>query len=90
MKLGAGEYGTAYLAEAQSNQEKVVIKQVRVEGMTREEVKQTVKEAKILQHMNHKNVVGFKEVYRTKNGFVCLVMEYCDDGDLDKKIEERL
>jgi NIMA (never in mitosis gene a)-related kinase len=30
----------------------------------------------------HPNIVRFKEVYKTKNGRLCIVMEYADGGDL--------
>jgi NIMA (never in mitosis gene a)-related kinase len=48
----------------------------------------TVQEAKILESLNQPNIIKFKEVYKTKKGKLCIVMEYADGGDLDKKILE--
>lgn len=36
--------------------------------------------------MNHKYIIGFKEVYKTRGGKVCIVMDYADGGDLAKAI----
>ena len=43
-----------------------------------EEKKETLKEAKILEYLHHPNIVRFREVYKTKRGKLCLVMEYAD------------
>ncbi len=37
-----------------------------------------MKEAKILEAFSHPNIVKFKEVYKTKKGKLCIVMEYAD------------
>lgn len=57
--------------------------------MDESERKATLREAKILEVLNHPNIVGFKEVYKTKKGVLCIVMEYCDGGDLNTKIKEK-
>jgi len=46
--------------------------------MSDEEKKETLKEAKILEALHHPNIVKFKEVYKTKKGKLCIVMEYAD------------
>ena len=38
---------------------------------------------------NHPNIIKYNEVYRTKKGKLCIVMEYADGGDLDSMIKER-
>jgi NIMA (never in mitosis gene a)-related kinase len=46
--------------------------------MTNEEKNQTLREAKILESLNHPNIVRFREVYKTKQGKLCIVMDYAD------------
>lgn len=46
--------------------------------MSPEEKRETQKEAKILSQLNHPNIVKFKEVYTTKKGKLCIIMEYAD------------
>jgi NIMA (never in mitosis gene a)-related kinase 1/4/5 len=51
---------------------------MEMKTMTDEEKKETLKEAKILEALNHPNIVKFKEVYKTKKGRLCIVMEYAN------------
>lgn len=46
--------------------------------MSDEEKKETFREAKILEVLNHPNIIRFKEVYKTKRGQLCIVMDYAD------------
>lgn len=56
--------------------------------MPEEEKKETIKEARILEALRHPNIVRFREVYKTKKGRLCIVMDYADGGDLAKKIKD--
>lgn len=57
--------------------------------MSEEERRDTLIEAKILERLNHPNIIRFNEVYKTKKGKLCIVMEYADGGDLAQKISEK-
>ena len=57
--------------------------------MNEEERKETLREAKILEVFNHPNIVRFREVYKTKKGKLCIVMDYADGGDLQSKVKEK-
>jgi NIMA (never in mitosis gene a)-related kinase 1/4/5 len=46
--------------------------------MSDNERKETVKEAKILEVLSHPNIVKFIEVFKTKNGKLCIVMDFAD------------
>jgi NIMA (never in mitosis gene a)-related kinase 1/4/5 len=85
--LGVGSFGTAYLVECQSDKQMAVIKQIDIGAMSEEERKETLKEAKILEVLNHPNITRFREVYKTKKGKLCIVMDYCDGGDLQSKVK---
>ena len=50
--------------------------------MGEKEKADTLKEAKILEVFNHPNIIRFREVYKTKKGKLCIVMDYADGGDL--------
>lgn len=55
-----------------------VIKKIDIAKMSEEERKETFREAKILEVLNHPNIIRFKEVYKTKRGQLCIVMDYAD------------
>lgn len=57
--------------------------------MDEEERRETLREAKILEVLNHPNIVRFREVYKTKKGKLCIVMDYADGGDIQSKIKEK-
>lgn len=84
--MGEGAFGKAFLVECESSKEMAVIKQVDIGKMSENERNDTLKEAKILEALNHPNVIRFREVYKTKKGKLCIVMDYADGGDLQKMI----
>ena len=55
-----------------------VIKKIDIKRMSEDDKKATVREAKILEVLNHPNIIQFREVYRTKAGQLCIVMDYAD------------
>jgi len=57
--------------------------------MSEEERRETLREAKILEVLQHPNIVRFREVYKTKKGKLCIVMDYADGGDLQGRIKEK-
>ena len=81
--LGVGSFGTAYLVECQSDKSLAVIKQIDIAQMSEEERRETLDEAKILEVLNHPNICRFREVYKTKKGQLCIVMDYADGGDVN-------
>ena len=82
--LGLGSFGTAYLVECGNSKELAVIKQIDIQDLDELQRRDALKEAKILEVLSrHPNIVSFKEVYKTRNGKLCIVMEYVDGGDLN-------
>lgn len=77
-KLGEGAFGVAYLTECLKDQTLCVIKQVDLNKMPESERKDTIKEAKILEALKHPNIIRFREVYKTKKGKLCIVMDFAD------------
>lgn len=55
-----------------------MIKKINIKRLSEEEKQSTLKEAKILEILNHPNIIRFKEVYKTKAGQLCIVMDYAD------------
>lgn len=76
--LGEGAFGKAYLVECLKDNSLCVIKQVDLKNMPDNEKRETIKEAKILEALIHPNIVKFREVYRTRRGKLCIVMDFAD------------
>ena len=86
--LGTGTFGKAFLVEGEKTGDLYVAKEIDISQMNEEEKKEVFKEAKIMEGLNHPNIVKFKEVYKTKRGALCMIMEYADGGDILEKINE--
>ena len=66
-----------------------MIKKIDIKKLSQEEQRSTYMEAKILEVLNHPNIIRFKEVYKTKAGQLCIVMDFADDGDLAEKVKKQ-
>lgn len=88
-ELGSGSFGKAFLVKWQSDDSYAVIKQIDIHSIkSTKEKKQIDQEGKLLEQLNHANIIGFREVYKTKKGKICIVMDYADGGDLSDKIKK--
>jgi len=76
--LGEGSYGKAYLAKNPRRDSLCVIKEVDLSRMSRAEKDLAISEVKILESLNHPNIIKFLDVYKTKKGLLCIVMEYAE------------
>ncbi len=76
--LGEGSFGKAYLVHCENSGDDAVIKEIDITRMTEEEKKEVLKEAKIMESLKHPNIIRFREVYKTKKGNLCIVMDYAD------------
>ena len=83
-KLGDGAYGTAYLCEGQQTKKLRVVKEIDMKDMDEKQRKAALKEAKIMEKLTHPNIIKSYDVYKTKKGKLCIVMEYADGGDLNQ------
>jgi NIMA (never in mitosis gene a)-related kinase len=61
-----------------------VIKKIDIAKMSEDEKKETFREAKIMEVLNHPNIIRFKEVYKTKKGQLCIVMDYAGGKNYKK------
>lgn len=87
--LGKGSFGKAYLVKNTEANELCVVKQMETSTMDPKERNEAVKEAMLLKRMNHPNIVRFQEVFMTRKGRLCIVMDYADGGDVHGEIKRR-
>jgi len=89
--IGQGSFGKAYLAENTTDKTWVVIKSMDLQSRNDKEQKEAFLEAKILEKLQHPNIIKFIEVFRSSKPFSSLhiVMDYAKGGDLQKIIKEQ-
>ena len=75
--IGDGTYGVVYEGRNKETKEKVAIKKLKQKYKTLAECKNKM-EIKILESLNHENIIKLKEVIRDYNGEISYIFEYCD------------
>ncbi|XP_068224750.1 serine/threonine-protein kinase Nek3-like [Palaemon carinicauda] len=87
-RIGRGTFGEAWLVTSTCSGRRYVIKEVRVDEMSEEELEKTRTEATILARCKHSSIIRYKEYFMlTDPATMCLVMEYADGGDLAEKVK---
>ncbi|XP_034429189.1 serine/threonine-protein kinase Nek5 isoform X2 [Hippoglossus hippoglossus] len=84
-QIGEGAFGKAFLARERGGDRQCVVKQIDLRKMSAREKEASKKEASLLSKMRHPNIVSFSASFQER-GSLYIVMEYCDGGDLMKKI----
>lgn len=59
-----------------------------MDPLSQKERENALNEVRILASIQHTNVVGYKEAFLEDEKYLCIVMDYADDGDLYQKIIE--
>lgn len=86
--LGEGSFGKAFLVECLEDNSLAVIKTIELGAMSKEEKNDALLESKILEQLNHPNIIRFREVLlEDKKSRLNIVMDYADGGDLQQKIK---
>jgi NIMA (never in mitosis gene a)-related kinase len=96
-KIGQGSYGEVwlvlpikYLLE-KSHSKQYVLKRLdlRQTSSSQNDIESAEREAKLLSTLKHPNIVAYTESFRSNDGFLNIVMAYCEGGDLYTKLKER-
>ncbi|KAM8784584.1 serine/threonine-protein kinase Nek3-like [Rhynchonycteris naso] len=85
--IGEGSFGRALLVQQESSDQMFAMKEIRL-PKSFSATQDSRKEAVLLAKMKHPNIVAFKESFEAE-GYLYIVMEYCDGGDLMQKIQHQ-
>lgn len=86
--LGEGTFGKCYLVNNKSTNELCVLKQIDLNGMSDKEKQDTMKEARILEALDHPSIIKLIGSFKSRGGYLNIVMNYADGGDLAKAIRD--
>ncbi|XP_029282121.1 LOW QUALITY PROTEIN: serine/threonine-protein kinase Nek1 [Cottoperca gobio] len=87
-KIGEGSFGKAILVKSKEDGHQYVIKEIGISAMSSKETQESRKEVAVLANMSHPNIVQYKESFE-EGGCLYIVMDYCEGGDLFKKINSQ-
>ncbi|XP_051025826.1 serine/threonine-protein kinase Nek3 [Acomys russatus] len=85
--IGEGSFGRALLVLQDSSNQTFAMKEIRLLKSS-SDTQNSRKEAVLLAKMKHPNIVAFKESFEAE-GYLYIVMEYCDGGDLMQRIKQQ-
>ena len=85
-EIGRGAYGSVYKINVDKRD--YAVKQINLKGLSEKEILSIKNQAKNVIDINHENVVKYYNSYEDKGSFF-IIMEYCDNSDLYKFIENK-
>ena len=86
-KLGTGAFSEVFKCVRKSDKQTYALKKVKMQRLSAKEKENALNEVRILASINHNNIAGYKEAFfEEATQCLCIVMEYCDNGDLQTKI----
>lgn len=101
-QLGRGQYGTAYLVGWDTSKcgeerkdmyrdgEQAVAKVVGLEFLPEKEHNLAFQEVELMRTLQHPHIVALRDHFLTEASLeLCIVMEFCDSGDLRGVVKER-
>jgi len=65
------------------------MKKIDMRKASKRERKSAEQEAQLLSTMKHPNIVAYKESFEAADGFLYIVMCFCEGGDLYSKLKEQ-
>jgi len=84
-KVGEGSFGKAILVEG-ADRARLICKMVDVSKASSKERQDAIKESQLLAALKHPYIVRYREAFN-ESGWMCIVMDYCEGGELTKHIE---
>ena len=89
--IGKGSFGSVYLVRRKQDDKLYALKTVFLKKLNKKEQDNSVNEVRLLASVSHPNVIGYKEAFwDDKSNSLNIIMEYADDGDLQKKISMQI
>ncbi|XP_033115096.1 serine/threonine-protein kinase Nek8-like [Anneissia japonica] len=86
--VGRGAFGTVHLCRRLTDKKLVIVKQIPVEQMTREERQAALNEVKVLSMLDHPNIIEYYENYLEGTALM-IVMEYAEGGTLCEYLQQQ-
>jgi NIMA (never in mitosis gene a)-related kinase len=90
-RLGKGSFGYAMLVERGQSKDLFVSKMVKYRHMSTADKEYVLREVQTMTHISngggHPYLVRFRESFVISSGPLCIIMDYCDGGDLAQLIK---
>ncbi|XP_020326967.1 NIMA-related kinase 12 [Oncorhynchus kisutch] len=89
--LGRGGAAEVFLMKHAESKRLHAVKRIQADDSRKTKTKEAIlQEAEIIRKLNHPHIVTCSEaLFDSNDGYIYIVMDYCDGGTLDDKVKER-
>ena len=89
--IGKGAFGSVSIVTRKTDGKIYAMKSVNIGKLNNKEKESSLNEIRILASLSHPNIIGYKEAFFDQStNTLNIVMEFADEGDLEKKIKNNL
>lgn len=85
--IGSGSFGQVFLVLHKWEQRQYVMKNIEMKDTTKEGSEETELEVELLKGFRHPNIVAYQDSFVNSMGHLCILMEYCEHGDIHSYLE---
>jgi NIMA (never in mitosis gene a)-related kinase len=87
--LGEGAFGKVYLMRHRQERTLQCVKVIKIKNIPKKEREACRAEVQLMKRLRHPNIVAYRDSFLARNReSLCIVMTYCDGGDLGNQITQ--